>query len=615
MEGLEDRRLLASLQPISNLTVPSLQGFTQPILAAANFNHPQTFTVTSSNPDIAASIIQGPFWTVNVNYVDPNNSSNNFNGPMTFQLFQSTTVNGTAVPLATNTVARITQFTNDNYYTTPTTDGLSPTKLFTRITNLTSTGSNFIAQGGAPGSVGTGGNSGQPNTPFPNENFQDLAFTGTDQLAMANAGVTAAGTNDTQFFITTSNLNSILGYNYTIFGQMLTGQVILGKMIKVPTNSSGQPNHNVSITAVSLSATNPNGTLLIDTTQAKPKETAMITITATDSINHTTTAEQFMVTVGPYTGPTTTNLIQTINFKPFAVAGSAPAEVNTRTSNSLQSQNTFPVASATVPIFYTLLSQPEHGTVTGFNPATGDFNYTPDVGFAGVDSFLFSATAAGPNNGTNGTLGAPPATSSPQTESILVGTGSTRKVGTVLIVTPQPRIDHGMNQIEVAQIPSSTANGGAVIQVMINGHVDTTQPAVGDLSRIIVFGGRLAKNNIFIAPSVTVQTTIDSGHARRSFLTGGDGITLEQSWFGHTTMVGGPGSNYLIGRAGQVRFRPSAATRLVFAGVPHRRTSQLNPVAPSGTFYKFINHKLIPLSKVISADEARQKHHGSDKTH
>src|SRR5262249_28094052 len=160
------------------------------------------------------------------------------------------------------------------------------------------------------------------------------------------------------------------------------------------------------------------------------------------------------------------------------------------------------------------------------------------------------ATAVGPNNGQNGTFGAPPATSNPATETILERTGDVRQVGSVLIVTPQPRPDHGMNQIEVAQIPDDTADGGAVIPVMTNGHVDGTQPAVGDLSRIIVFGGRLAKNNIFISPSVTVNTTIDSGHARRSHLTGGGGNTLEQSWFGHTTLAGGPGSNYLIGRAG-----------------------------------------------------------------
>ena len=72
LEVLEDRQLLtATLQPISNLTVPAQQGYTQPLLAARGPPTPQTFTVTSSNPDIAASIEQGPFWTLGVSYTDP----------------------------------------------------------------------------------------------------------------------------------------------------------------------------------------------------------------------------------------------------------------------------------------------------------------------------------------------------------------------------------------------------------------------------------------------------------------------------------------------------------------------------------------------------------------
>jgi cyclophilin family peptidyl-prolyl cis-trans isomerase len=611
IEVLEDRRLLASLQPISNLTVPATQGYVQPLLAATSYTDPQTFTVTSSNPNIVASIINGPFWTVTVNYA----GSNPFSGPMTFQLFENTVVNGQTIPLTTNTVARITQFTNDNWYTTPTVGNASPTKLFNRIANLTGSAGGFIAQGGGPNASNTGGASGQPNTPFPNENFQQIPLDGSDQIAMANAGVTATGTNDTQFFITTGNLNSALGYNYTVFGQLLTGQTILGKMVAVPTSSS-VPTSPIAITAVKLSSTDPNGTLLIDTTQAPPGETAVITITATDTITHTKTSEDFAVTVGPYTGPTSSTLVQTVNFKPFATPGTTTTAVNNTITGAVSSLNVFPVPGTTVPTTYTQLTQPAHGTITAFDPATGRFNYTPDVGFSGTDSFQFDATATGPNNGTNSSgFVAPPATSNPATQTINVGGGVVRQVGTVLIVTPQPLINHGMNQIEVAQVPSSTAPTGAVIQVKINGVVSLTQPDAGSLSEIDVFGGRLAKNNIYIDPSVTVPTVIDSGHARRSFLTGGGGVTIEQSWFGHSTIVGGPGSNYLIGRAGKARFRPSTATRLVFAGVPKRRTYKLHPVPPSGTFYKFVNHKLIPLSEYLKnaakLAETRQKRHPS----
>src|SRR5262249_58940509 len=92
-ETLEDRQFLtASLQPISNLTVPAQQGYTLPLNGSATTDA-QTFTVTSSNPDIVASVPPGPFWTINVQYTDASNPANNFSGPLTFQLFQNLTPN------------------------------------------------------------------------------------------------------------------------------------------------------------------------------------------------------------------------------------------------------------------------------------------------------------------------------------------------------------------------------------------------------------------------------------------------------------------------------------------------------------------------------------------
>src|SRR5580704_16231920 len=103
---LEVRQLLAaSLQPIAPVTVPALQGDTIPLLASTGFGDSQTFTVTSSNPDIAASIASGPFWSLGVSY-DPG-TPNAFTGTLTYQLFQN---------LAPNTVSEISTLTNDGYY-------------------------------------------------------------------------------------------------------------------------------------------------------------------------------------------------------------------------------------------------------------------------------------------------------------------------------------------------------------------------------------------------------------------------------------------------------------------------------------------------------------------
>src|SRR5262249_43594425 len=161
-------------------------------------------------------------------------------------------------------------------------------------------------------------------TPFANESVQQLAFTGNYQLAMANAGGT--NSNDTQFFIThlnnpaTGNPNNSLGYGYTIFGQMVpnptstsSGSIpsdltTLSKLTQIPTSTNqntglSQPDINPLITSATLSNTNPSGTLLIDTTQAKQGETATITVTATDSVTGQQTSQTFTVTVGAYGGP------------------------------------------------------------------------------------------------------------------------------------------------------------------------------------------------------------------------------------------------------------------------------------------------------------------------
>ncbi len=426
-EILEGRALLAaSLAPIANLSVPAQQGYVLP-LDGSGTTDAQRFSITrvSGSPEIVASMAQGPFWTVDVSYTDPITATNDFSGPMTFQLFQSTTVDGNTIPLTTGTVQHIEEFTNDGYYTSPTNGNATPTKLFNRIINLGPSGqSEFIAQGGGPDADDTGGTSGQPTTPYPNEEFQQIPLDGTDQLAMANAGVTVAGTNDTQFFITTSNLNSSLGYNYTVFGQMISGQAILSDMVDVPTiGYNGQPANSVAITGVSLSSTNPNGVALIDTTQAKPGDRATFRVTATDSADGTSTVQEFVVVVGPYTGPASPN----INFKPFANPVSATVPDGFSTTSSLAGQNGYPSATATTTLTYSLVSQPSHGRITHFNASTGSFEYTPKPGFAGTDSFEYVVHEIGPEgpigSGTSGFLAT-----------------TTSNPGTVTItVTPRPR--------------------------------------------------------------------------------------------------------------------------------------------------------------------------------
>ncbi len=602
LESLEGRQLLSGIQPISNLTVPSLQGETVPLLApttGSGVNDPQTFTVTSSNPDIAASIAKGPFWTINISYTDPNNSSNNFTGPMTFQLFQD---------LTPNTVNEIQTFTNDGWYNN---------KWISRVASGFPNATSYIVQGGGPNRDGTG-SSGQPGTPFHNENVQQLAFTGQYQLAMANAnsgqGLTPPPTNDTQFFITTGQPNSELGYNYTIFGQMVTGQTILGKITQVPvtTNpgtgeSNTYPVNPVNITSASLSSQNPNGVLILDTTQARVGETSTITVTSKDTLTGETHSINFTVTVGAYTGTTTVLLSNNtaslaINFRPFASVVNQATQMNVPTAVQLKGTSTFPaVPTQTATLSYKLLTQPTHGTITGFDAATGALTYTPNKNYLGPDSFEYQVVATGPLTTTPTTT-----ISNPTLVNINVGptaTGAVTLIPPVLFVTPVPRYDHGLNRIEINQAPNP-AGSGSILEVTVNGVLDSTQPvadAPTGASSVIVFGGSRAKNAIVVDPSVTVPVSLSGGNGFRTYITGGSGLSREQAWRGDSLLIAGPGTNQLLGLAGHVHFRANKQSILIFAGQPSQRTGKGHIVPPTGTYYKYVKGRLIPVGHLAKA--------------
>ena len=102
------------------------------------------------------------------------------------------------------------------------------------------------------------------------------------------------------------------------------------------------------------------------------------------------------------------------------------------------------------------------------------------------------------------------------------------------------------------------------------------------------------------------RPTIDGGHGIVNHLTGGGGPTREHGWFGHTTLIGGPGPNQLIGLAGHVKFKPSKATNVIFAGEPHRRTALLNPLPPGGTFYKFVHGHLVAIVRLSDSERRIQ---------
>ncbi len=393
-EVLEDRQLLtASLQPIPNLTVPAQLGYQLALDGSGDTDPDQTYTASSSNPDVQVSVAQGQFWTITVSHTAANSSDVIIiHESMTFQLFGD---------LTPQTVARITTLTSDGYYTVgfPSQSPPVPAGQFIpRITSVASSGFSVI-QGGSSSPTSTSSSSGL--TPIATEPVQQLAFSGQYQIAMANTG--APDSTDAQFFITngavSQSIQQAFDFNYTIFGQLVSGQQTVTDLsrVAVQANSSGEdsePLTPVVINSVALSSTNPNGVLHIDTTSARLGETATITVTAADPADHTTATQSFTVTVGAYNGPTD----PTINFRPFARPTTATTKENHPTTIQLAGQSGYPDSTTPGTLSYTIVTQPAHGTVSQFNSATGSLVYTPDPGYNGPDSIQYLVQATGPQS-------------------------------------------------------------------------------------------------------------------------------------------------------------------------------------------------------------------------
>ena len=125
-------------------------------------------------------------------------------------------------PLAVNNFVNLS---NDGFY-----DGLT----FHRVLE------GFMAQGGDPTGIGTGG----PGYRFDDEIDQSLIFDTRGILAMANSG---PDTNGSQFFITLVPTPHLDG-NYTIFGKLIQGDDVLSDVdLRDPANPTNRGQQIIEI--------------------------------------------------------------------------------------------------------------------------------------------------------------------------------------------------------------------------------------------------------------------------------------------------------------------------------------------------------------------------------
>lgn len=102
----------------------------------------------------------------------------------------------------------------------------------------------FMIQGGDPAGDGTG----SPGYEFANEPSLNHTFDRPGILAMANHG---PDTNGSQFFITVGPAEHLNG-NYTIFGEVVSGQDVADAISRVPRDSEDKPLTPVKILGVTI---------------------------------------------------------------------------------------------------------------------------------------------------------------------------------------------------------------------------------------------------------------------------------------------------------------------------------------------------------------------------
>jgi cyclophilin family peptidyl-prolyl cis-trans isomerase len=241
-----------------------------------------TITATIDNPKVLVRVKTGnPLMKFVIrqaaNGSDPTAAGYNpgFEETAVFQLFRD---------LAPETVGYIGGFAQGGFYDTGLSNKIHRVADFGPVTGQAN--DSFIFQGGS----NTGTASGDIGYNFDNEFSTSAMFTGSGQIAMANAGYSSLqkGTNGSQYFITDGNVRQ-LDFKHTIFGQLTHGFAVLRKMRTAPRSNpnDGSPTVPIQVTSSSTVAQYTDGanvyTDAVLVISATAPGTSVITIKATNA--------------------------------------------------------------------------------------------------------------------------------------------------------------------------------------------------------------------------------------------------------------------------------------------------------------------------------------------
>jgi cyclophilin family peptidyl-prolyl cis-trans isomerase len=301
LEELESRTvpsvtLLAGSNPTqttSSFIDPNGTSVFIPLRATDSTGSAVTFSVSNPNPQITITQVPASE-SLRLTVSGKDKNGNPFSGDLVLRLFPG---------MAPDTAARISQLVTQGFYNTTS----SQTMTFHRIIP------GFVAQGGDPTGTGTGGSGVKIISEFTNAS----TFTSAGLLAMANSG---PDTNDSQFFITDpsipfSQYPQSLNFQYTIFGQLVSGFDIFSDLINTPTD----PTTNKPLTPVIIQ----NAQLFTDTQDAVLQVTVPTGVLGSDTVTVTATggggataSQSFAIQASPNTSDGTSTGTP-INERPY----------------------------------------------------------------------------------------------------------------------------------------------------------------------------------------------------------------------------------------------------------------------------------------------------------
>lgn len=190
--------------------------------------------------------------------------------------------------------------------------------------------------------------------------------------------------------------------------------------------------------------------------------------------------------------------VNAVNHAPTTPGGTNNIQFNTSTSIQLTADDGDPDKTQTLT--FEIVTQPQHGTITNFNAATGALQYAPTAGFLGTDTFTYRVLDNGgtANNGQNTSattiytinVGAPPPTG-----LTLTSTSDDGEFNDDRVITTGPAV------FIVA------AQAGSTVRLLVNGNVaaTATESSPGQ------FTATLSRQNLRIGDNAVTATASING--------------------------------------------------------------------------------------------------------